>query len=209
VTNTRPEQTVKSFYRRLRLEAYFSSPQESGEVDTSQTPDRSENTTLESLKPKTSHWTPPPGKFGSLDYYITKCRSEVNKLNFKQRLVKNNLTPEERAALISLRQRADIVIKTADKGGAVVVWDRNLYQQEAERQLSDNTFYVKLDRDFTMDYNKTICEVVKEAITKGELPASAVNLIVENPRTGVFTCCRKSTSPVTLEDLLFPRDFRL
>ena len=113
----------EKFYRRLRLKAHFSSPQESGEMDISQTPDRSEDTTFESLKPKTSHWTPPPGKFGSLDYYITKCRSEVNKLNFKQRPVKDNLTPEERSALTSLRQRADIVIKPADKGGAVVVWD--------------------------------------------------------------------------------------
>ena len=65
-------------------------------MDPSQTPVRSEDTTFDSLKPKTSHWTPPPGKFGSLDYYITKCRSEVNKLNLKQRPAKDNLTPEER-----------------------------------------------------------------------------------------------------------------
>ena len=68
----------------------------------------------------------------------------------------------------------------------MVIWDRNLYQQEADKQLWDTTFYEKLDRDFTMDYNKTICEVVKEAITKGELPASAVNLIMKNPRKSSF-----------------------
>ena len=68
----------------------------------------------------------------------------------------------------------------------MVIWDQNVYQQEADKQLSDTTFYEKLDRDFTMDYNKTICEVVKEAITKGELPASAVNLIVKNPRKSRF-----------------------
>ena len=134
------------------------------------------------------YWTPPPGRFGSLDYYISKCRSEVNKLNFKRHLkfMTDNLTPGERASLISLRQRTDVVIKPADKGGAVVVWDRNLYKQEAERQLSDSTFFERLDRDFTVDYNKTVCEVVKEAITKGELPASAVNLVVENLRTSRF-----------------------
>ena len=93
----------EKFYRRLRLKAHFSSPHESREMDPSQTSVRSEDTTFESLKPKSSHWTPPPGKFGSLDYYITKCGSEVNKLNFKQRPVTDNLTPEERAALISLR----------------------------------------------------------------------------------------------------------
>ena len=36
----------EKFYRRLRLKAHFSSPQESGEMDISQTPDRSEDTTL-------------------------------------------------------------------------------------------------------------------------------------------------------------------
>ena len=185
----------EKFYRRLRLKAHFSSNQESREMDTSQTPVLSEDTTFESLKPKTSNWTPPPGRFGSLDYYISKCRSEVNKLNFKRHLATDNLTPGERAALISLRQRPDIVIKPADKGGAVVVWDRNLYKQEAERQLSDSTFYERLDRDFTVDYNKTVCEVVKEAITKGELPASAVNLVVENPRTSRFYVLPKVHKP--------------
>ena len=67
-----------------------------------------------------------------------------------------------------------------------MIWDQNVYQQEADKQFSDTTFYEKLDRDFTMDYNKTICEVVKEAITKGELPAPAVNLIVKNPHKSSF-----------------------
>ena len=46
-----------------------------------------------------------------------------------------------------------------------------------------------------MDYNKTICAVVKEAITKGELPASAINLIVDNPRTSSFYMLPKIHKP--------------
>ena len=80
----------------------------------------------------------------------------------------------------------------------MVVWDRNLYLQEADRQLSDTSFYEKLDRDFTLDYNKTICAVVKEAITKGELPASAINLIVDNPRTSSFYMLPKIHKPGNL-----------
>ena len=160
-----------------------------------------EDTTFESLKPKISNWISPPGRFGSLDYYISKCKSEVNKLNFKRHLVTDNLTPGERAALISLRQRTDIVIMPADKGGAVVVWDRKVYKQEAERQLSVSTFYERLDRDFTVDYNKRVCEVDKEAIT--------VNLVVSILSWKIlvrldFISYRKSTSSETLEDLLFP-----
>ena len=52
--------------------------------------------------------------------------------NFQQRVPKMNLSREELNALVALKQRTDIVIKPADKGGAVVVWDRALYIQEAE-----------------------------------------------------------------------------
>ena len=73
------------------------------------------------MKPKTSTWTPPPGRFAALEYYITKCRKEVAQLNFQQRAPKINLFREELNALVALKQRTDIVIKHADKGGAVVV----------------------------------------------------------------------------------------
>ena len=46
---------------------------------------------------------------------------------------------------IHLRKRKDIVVKAADKGGALVVWWADLYQKEALRQLSDTSF----DKDLT------------------------------------------------------------
>ena len=85
-----------------------------------------------------------------------------------------------------------------------MVWDRNLYKQEAERQLSDSTFFERLDRDFTVDYNKTVCEVVKEAITKGEFQHQPSILSWKIFARLDFISCRKSTRPETLEDLLFP-----
>ena len=66
-------------------------------------------------------------------------------------------------------------MKPADKGGAVVVWARDLYLQEAERHLSDTNFYQKLDHDHTTENNEKVIGVVKEAISKGELPAMASN----------------------------------
>ena len=64
-----------------------------------------------------------------------------------------------------------------------------------DSQLSDTSFYEKLDRDFIMDYNNTICEVVKEAITKGEHPASSVNLVVANRCTSSFYMLPKMHKP--------------
>jgi len=48
----------------------------------------------------------------------------------------SNQCEQEKEALFSLCQHNNIVVKPADKGGAVVVWARDLYIQEAERQLS-------------------------------------------------------------------------
>ena len=55
-----------------------------------------------------------------------------------------HLSSEERAALKNLCKRNDIVVKSADKGGAVVVWRSDLYLKEALRQLSDTSFHAKI-----------------------------------------------------------------
>ena len=43
----------------------------------------------------------------------------------------------------------DIIVKAADKGGTLVIWRVDLYQKEALRQLSDTSFYAKVDKDLT------------------------------------------------------------
>ena len=47
----------------------------------------------------------------------------------------NNVTKGERDALYNLKNDKTIVIKGADKGSAVVLWDREDYIREAENQL--------------------------------------------------------------------------
>ena len=37
----------------------------------------------------------------------------------------------------------NVIIKPADKGSVVVIWDRNDYLKEAERQLSDRSTYLE------------------------------------------------------------------
>ena len=53
----------------------------------------------------------------------------------------NNLTSKERQALYDLENDKNIVIKGADKGSAVVVWDRANCINEAEKQLGDIDVY--------------------------------------------------------------------
>ena len=53
----------------------------------------------------------------------------------------SNLSEEEWKALKRLTDDRSIVIKSADKGSSVVVWDRDDYLQEASRQLLDTKLY--------------------------------------------------------------------
>ena len=48
-------------------------------------------------------------------------------LDFKAKAQQSNLSIAEKEILTRLSNRSDIVIKPADKGGAVVVWSRPLY----------------------------------------------------------------------------------
>ena len=60
----------------------------------------------------------------------------------------SNLTKEERLAFNSLRDDTSIIIiKESDKGSGVVVWDREDYLKEAEKQLGDKETYEELSSD--------------------------------------------------------------
>lgn len=48
--------------------------------------------------------------------------------------------------LLELRDNKQIVINPADKGSAIVIWDRERYLWEEYRQLYEPQYYTKLDR---------------------------------------------------------------
>ena len=171
----------EKFYRRLCLRAHFHN-EEASEPRT--TPGSCDP--FAQLSNKESTWTPPEGKYTAIDHYVDRYRRAVNVLDFKTRMLQNNLSPSEKQALLHLTKRDDIIIKPADKGGAVAVRSRPLYDAEAHRQLSDGRFYERLDYDPVKEYQQVIKSAVKQMIQANELPASAKNLILQTPRTSRF-----------------------
>ena len=59
----------------------------------------------------------------------------------------SNLSRGENKALFDLKNDISIVIKEADKGSAVVVWDREDYLKEADSQLSNKEVYQEVMDD--------------------------------------------------------------
>ena len=98
----------------------------------------------------------------SLEEKLMKVEVEVPKDKF------NNLTKSERKALYDLKNDKSIVIKSADKGSPVVVWDREDYIKEAEKQLSDEQVYEEVSND-AAPLLKTINEVNAKIRKRGDL----------------------------------------
>ena len=78
--------------------------------------------------------------------------------------------------------------------GAVVVWRSDLYK-EALRQLSDISFYAKVEKDLTSNNQKVVKDTIQNLIVKQELPATATNLIITTPRTSCIYFLPKIHKP--------------
>lgn len=96
------------------------------------------------------------------------------------------MSTSETTALLQLSKRSNIIIKPADKGGAVVVWSRPLYIAEGKRQLSDDRFYERLDNDPINVNQHLVKSTVTDFINSGELPPTAKHLVMQTPRTSRF-----------------------
>ena len=73
-------------------------------------------------------------------------------------------------ALKNIKERNDIIITHADKGGALVIIDILDYLKEADRQLKDTNFYTTLDHNPTEKHAEIINETIKKNIYKRETP---------------------------------------
>ena len=98
----------------------------------------------------------------------------------------NNLTKSERKALYDLKNDKSIVIKSADKGSAVVVWDREDYIKEAEKQLGDEQVYEEVSND-AAPFLKGINEVIAKIRKRGDRKRHKLDyFIMKDPKFARF-----------------------
>ena len=72
---------------------------------------------------------------------ILKYFNDIRNLKFKPSK-QSNLTSDKTAAQVNFRKRDNIVIKPTEKGGAVVVWERQLYIDEACKNLTKSLLII-------------------------------------------------------------------
>ncbi|XP_073510840.1 uncharacterized protein [Phyllobates terribilis] len=93
-----------------------------------------------------------------------KNRDNINKKGAFQ-MRRPNITKRERIAITKLKNNGDIIIREADKGGGVVVQDRETYIKEAYNILSDTKYYERLEVDPSKDFTREYHDLINYAYT--------------------------------------------
>ena len=105
-----------------------------------------------------STWKPPLDH-PNIEVFPSQLEKEI--FTFSEKPLRySNLSKKEWQAVRSLANDRNIVIKKADKGSCLVIWDRLDYIMEAEKQLSDKT----ICKDVT--FNKNIIPNLTEKSNK-------------------------------------------
>ena len=112
---------VQSFCRKLRLREFFQEEEKDP-----------------SLVRNKSRFTPKPRRDLDLDRFI----NIVTKFPFSSnRNKKKNISKKEEDALARIKQDKSIILKEADKGGAIVIMDTDYYREKVLEQLNDEEYY--------------------------------------------------------------------
>ncbi|XP_078524937.1 uncharacterized protein LOC144798025 [Lissotriton helveticus] len=101
--------------------------------------------------------------------YENMVQRDVSKILDSYKHSVQNITKLERAALVSLKNNNDIVIKAADKGGTIVIQDATAYKTEIQQQLQDGISYARLRTDPSKDLAAEIFTFTSEALELGFL----------------------------------------
>ncbi|KAJ8033860.1 hypothetical protein HOLleu_24229 [Holothuria leucospilota] len=98
--------------------------------------------------------------------------------------VHTNLSKGEFAAIKQLARNKSIVIRPADKGGAVTILNTKDYIDEAEKQLLDTKFYVHINFDPVSTFN-SISKDLLDGLSP-HISGTVRELIPSQPKLGYF-----------------------
>ena len=141
-----------------------------------------------------SKWTPQEGRNSKLDLYINTVRNLVRtEILSKHHKVKHNLTPDQRQTIQSLRNNTDTMIKRADKGGSIVIQNRDDYIEEGYRQMNNSLYYHQLQHDRTKQFKKDLQHLIGTFST--DIGDKFRGLIPNDPKPGTFYTLPKLHKP--------------
>lgn len=106
--------------------------------------------------------------------------------------------------LDSLCNNKELVIRPAEKGGAIIVLDRKDYLQEMYKIVEDQDTYIPLSGNLVIRYNETLQALVQRGSQLGILNEKEKNVLIPKaPRVPMLYCL-----PKIYKSLTCPQDVR-
>lgn len=101
-------------------------------------------------------------------------------------------------------KRKEIVIRSADKGGGVVILSKDFYHGQISETLADSEAYQKLDHDPTFEYRNQLNILVNKGFNTSVLSnKERAFLVTSNCRIPmIYTLPKIHKDPIHQQDLL-------
>ena len=144
--------------------------------------------------PDTNKRYPPPSN-NDVELKLKKLKDEVVKTYINHKVVKSNVSDNERHFLRELKKNNEVVVKQSDKGKGFVILDRNTYLEKAQDILGDPSCYEKLDKNPVPKVEAQTKRTFK-SVSKDKLPEKTIaELTPSHSRTPVFYGLPKDHKP--------------
>lgn len=108
-----------------------------------------------------SNFTPKKGINSRLDRYIDNL-TKFPLIPKKGNQVKSNISKSQQKAISRLQNDNSIIIKEADKGGAIVIMDKEYYQHKIQEQLGDTNSYRELNENIDRKTMRSINQLISK-----------------------------------------------
>ncbi|CAJ0936373.1 unnamed protein product [Ranitomeya imitator] len=190
------DQELHQFFRTLRLKAHFLGLPSIPLVEAS----LQSSFALKDLNLRIPSSFQPPRTYHPVEIFIEDIKVVLESIENGNLRIKHNLSIEEFRSLQSLKARKELIIKPADKGGAIVVLDRTYYMDEIRSQLRDTNTYLPISSNPSFDKAREIKHLTSHYFQLGIIDQKLVEFLNnQHPVIPVFY-----TLPKVHKDLARP-----
>ena len=136
-------------------------------------------------------------RFNGLISFIDNVTRDIKHLQHANEIKYwNNLTNNQRSALLRLSGDKKIVIKLADNGEALVIMDSNKCNEVCLQQLTDNEYYDEIKHDPNTEYRQVIDSTIDKMSAADLITDFESTKMKEGTCTPLFLACQKFISRI-------------
>jgi hypothetical protein len=178
------ETAITNLYRKILIQGHYALEGADDDIRIRHEADRA----FQDKHKAKSSWIPQPNQvLAPILKFAELLKSELIDLPTNSKGREFNISRKHRVALNRIRQRKDIIIKPADKGGGICILTPEQYTKEAYSQLYNDQHYKELHSDPMNSIQTKIRNTITKHNNSGAIPNKTASLLVQqDPKPARF-----------------------